>query len=155
MKPAGALPRAPGLASRRLGRVPDFIDAHLAGDLSLRALAAHAGVSRVHFVRQFKRLTGLAPHQYVLRRRVERAAALLQNRDACLKALALEVGFSSQAHLTAAFRRVTGTTPGAYRDRPPPAGDSPPLEPFLVQNEPFLKDPLAGRMPRWPRISTR
>jgi AraC family transcriptional regulator len=121
----GALARAAGIAPRRLRRVPAFIDAHLTGDLSLRALAAHAGVSRVHFVRQFKRLTGLAPHQYVLRRRVARAAELLQDRDACLKALALEVGFSSQSHLTAAFRRVSGTTPGAYRDRPPPARYSP------------------------------
>ena len=135
----GPLARAAGRASRRLRRVPAFIDAHLTGDLSLRALAAHAGVSRVHFVRQFKRLTGLAPHQYVLRRRVERAAALLTNRDACLKALALEVGFSSQSHLTAAFRRVTGTTPGAYRARPTPAGYGPPVEPFLIQNEPFLE----------------
>jgi AraC family transcriptional regulator len=151
----GPLARAAGSASRRLRRVPAFIDAHLTGDLSLLALAAQAGVSRVHFVRQFKRLTGLAPHQYVLRRRVERAAALLRNRDACLKALALEVGFSSQSHLTAAFRRVTGTTPGAYRARPPPVGDRPPVEPFLIQNEPLLKDTLAGRMPRWPRISTR
>jgi AraC family transcriptional regulator len=118
----GALSRAAGSASRRLRRVTDFIEANLTGDLSLQALAAEAGVSRVHFVRQFKRLTGLAPHQYVLRRRVERAAALLTNRDACLKALALEVGFSSQSHLTAAFRRVYGTSPGAYRDRPlPPA----------------------------------
>jgi AraC family transcriptional regulator len=151
----GALSRADGIAPRRLRRVTDFIEANLTGDLSLLALAAHAGVSRVHFVRQFKRLTGLAPHQYVLRRRVERAAALLKNRDACLKALALEVGFSSQSHLTAAFRRVYGTTPGAYRDRHTPAADSPPLEPFLIQNEPFLKDPLAGCMPRWPRISNR
>lgn len=151
----GALARAHCIASHRLRRITDFIDAHLTGDLSLLALAAHAGVSRVHFVRQFKRLTGLAPHQYVLRRRVERAAALLQNRDACLKALALEVGFSSQSHLTAAFRRVTGTTPGAYRARPPPAGYSPPLKPFLIQNDPFLKDPLAGRMTHLLALSTR
>jgi AraC family transcriptional regulator len=117
----GALSRAAAIASRRLRRVTDFIEANLTGDLSLPALAAQAGVSRVHFVRQFKRLMGLAPHQYVLRRRVERAAALLKDRDACLKALALEVGFSSQSHLTAAFRHVYGTTPGAYRDRSTPA----------------------------------
>lgn len=125
-----ALSRAAGIASRRLRRVTDFIEANLTGDLSLQALAAEAGVSRVHFVRQFKQLTGLSPHQYVLRRRVERAAALLKEREACLKALALEVGFSSQSHLTAAFRRVYGTTPGAYRNRPPPASYSPPSIPF-------------------------
>jgi AraC family transcriptional regulator len=75
----------------------------------------------VHFVREFRRLTRLSPHQYVLRRRVERAAALLKDRDVCLKALTLDVGFSSQPHLTVAFRRVYGTTPGAYRDRRTPA----------------------------------
>lgn len=143
----GVLSQAHGIASHRLRRITAYIEAHLGEDLSLLGLAAEAGVSRVHFIRQFKRLTGLAPHQYVLRRRVERAAALLQNRDACLKALALEVGFSSQSHLTAAFQRVYGTTPGAYRDRHTPAGQSPPFDPFLIQNDPFLKDPSAGRMP--------
>jgi AraC family transcriptional regulator len=118
----GALSRADGIASRRLRRIPEYIEGHLGEDLSLVDLAAEAGVSRVHFVREFRRLTRLSPHQYVLRRRVERAAALLKDRDACLKALALEVGFSSQSHLTAAFRRVYGTTPGAYRDRHTPAG---------------------------------
>jgi len=109
--------RSDGLAPRRLHRAIDYIEAHLGEDLSLLDLAVEAGVSRVHFVRQFKRLTGFSPRQYVLRRRVERAAALLKDRDACLKALALEVGFSSQSHLTSAFRRVYGTTPGAYRRR--------------------------------------
>jgi AraC family transcriptional regulator len=118
----GALCRADGIASHRLRRITAYIEAHLGEDLSLLNLAAQAGVSRVHFVRQFKRLTGLSPHQYVLRRRVERAAALLKDRDACLKALALEAGFSSQSHLTAAFRRVYATTPSAYRDRHTPAG---------------------------------
>jgi AraC family transcriptional regulator len=57
----------------------------------------------------------------VLRRRVERAAALLKDRHNCLKAIALDVGFSSRSHLTAAFQRAYGTTPGAYRDRHTPA----------------------------------
>jgi AraC family transcriptional regulator len=114
---ACALSRADDTASCHLLRVTEYIEAHLGEDLSLLALAAQAGVSRVHFVRQFRRLTGLAPHQYVLRRRAERAAALLQSEDACLKALALEVGFSSQSHLTVAFRRIYGTTPGAYWTR--------------------------------------
>ncbi|MBI4382080.1 MAG: helix-turn-helix transcriptional regulator [candidate division NC10 bacterium] len=109
--------RSDGIAPRRLRRVIDYIEAHLGEDISLLDLAVEAGVSRVHFVRQFKRLAGLSPHQYVLRRRVERAAALLKDQDACLKALAHEVGFSSQSHLTSAFRRVYGTTPGAYRHR--------------------------------------
>jgi AraC family transcriptional regulator len=118
----GAPSQAEGIASRRLPRITEYIEAHLGADLSLVDLAAEAGISRAHFVREFRRLTGLSPHQYVLRRRVERAAALLKTRDPCLKALALDVGFSSQSHLTAAFRRVYGITPGAYRDRYAAAG---------------------------------
>lgn len=119
-----ALPRAPFRAdhstARRLQRVTEFIEANLGQDLSLPTLAAEACVSPVQFARQFKRAMGLSPHQYVLRRRVERATALLKNPDVCLKALAHEVGFSSQSHLTRAFRRVYGTTPGAYRDHHAP-----------------------------------
>jgi len=126
----GALSRADGVKPHRFQRVTEFIDANLGQDLSLATLAAEACLSRVHFVRQFKRLTGLSPHQYVLRRRVERAATLLKNRDTCLKALALDVGFSSQSHLTEAFRRVYGTTPGAYRDQHAPVATQTPLRSF-------------------------
>jgi AraC family transcriptional regulator len=113
--------QSPGpVTQRRLRRVLDYIDVCLGEDLSLPQLAAQAGLSSVHFAREFKRLTGLPPHRYVLQRRAERAAALLEEGETSLKTLALEVGFSSQSHLTAAFQRVYGTTPGAYRDRQAP-----------------------------------
>ena len=118
---------AGAMTERRLRRVLDYIDSCLGEDLSLPQLAAQAGLSSVHFARQFKRLTGLPPHRYVLRRRTERAAALLGKGETSLKALALEVGFSSQSHLTAAFQRVYGTTPGAYRDLQTPAVKLPPI----------------------------
>jgi AraC family transcriptional regulator len=116
-----SLPQSNGMTARRFQRVTEFIEANLDQDLSLASLAAEACLSRAQFVRQFKRLTGLSSHQYVLRRRVDRAAALLKSGELCLKGLALEVGFSSQSHLTEAFRRVYGTTPGAYRDQHAPA----------------------------------
>ena len=107
--------RANRVASRRFRQVTDFIEAHLGEDLSLMALAAAAGLGPAHFAQQFRRVAGLSPHQYVLRRRVKRAAALLRLSRRSVAEVALEVGFSSQSHLTAAFRRVYGTTPGAYR----------------------------------------
>jgi len=79
------------------------------------ALAAEAGLGPAHFAQQFRRVAGLSPHQYVLRRRVKRAAALLRLSRRSIAEIAIEVGFSSQSHLTTAFHRVYGTTPGSYR----------------------------------------
>lgn len=105
-----------GDAVRRIARVKDYIEANLAEHLSLVALAGEAGLSPVHLVRLFKRVTGLSPHQYVVRRRVERAADRLAGEGACIMETALSLGFCSQAHLTAVFRRVYGTTPAAFRE---------------------------------------
>jgi AraC family transcriptional regulator len=103
------------IASQRLRRVTDYIEDHLGGDLSVLALAAEAGLGPAQFTHQFRRSTGLSPHQYVLRRRVERAAELLASPSQSIADVALAVGFCSQSHLTAAFRRVYGKPPGAYR----------------------------------------
>jgi AraC family transcriptional regulator len=111
----GGLRAALGRTGRELGRFVDYVEAHLADDLSLFALAAQAGLSPSHLTRELRRVSGLAPHQYVLRRRAERARILLGRRGQTVSAVALAVGFSSQAHLTLVFRRVFGITPGAYR----------------------------------------
>jgi AraC family transcriptional regulator len=111
----GGLRGALGRAGRELGRFADYVEAHLVEDLSLFTLAAQAGLSPSHLTRELRRVSGLAPHQYVLRRRAERARVLLGKRDHSVGAVALAVGFSSQAHLTLVFRRVFGITPGAYR----------------------------------------
>lgn len=110
-----ALRAALGRAGRELGRFAEYIEAHLAEDLSLFTLAAQVGLSPSHLTRELRRVSGLAPHQYVLRRRAERARILLGRRDHSVGAVALAVGFSSQAHLTLVFRKVFGITPGAYR----------------------------------------
>jgi AraC family transcriptional regulator len=101
--------------SRRLQRVVDYIESHLGEDLSLLALAAEAGVSAAHFARAFKRAMGRSVHRYLLGRRVEWATALLAGTERSIVDIALATGFSSQAHLTTAFRRLNGTTPAAYR----------------------------------------
>ena len=84
-------------------------------DLSLGRLASEAGLSPFHFARQFKRVTGQSPHQYLLAIRIERARALLAERSLSLVDVALRLGFSSQSHLTSVFRRAIGLTPGVYR----------------------------------------
>ncbi|HSR99951.1 MAG TPA: AraC family transcriptional regulator [Kofleriaceae bacterium] len=104
-----------GRTGRELGRFADYVEANLAEDLSLFTLAAHVGLSPSHLTRELRRVSGLAPHQYVLRRRAERARVLLDRGEHSLSAVALAVGFSSQAHLNMVFRKVFGITPGAYR----------------------------------------
>lgn len=107
--------RAPALTGARLGRVVGFIDEHLADDLRLAALASVAGLGVDRFGRAFKAATGVPPHRYVTRRRVERAAELLARTDLPIAEVALRVGLSGQSHLTTLFRRAFGDTPHAYR----------------------------------------
>jgi AraC family transcriptional regulator len=111
----GEPPRRAGLASQQLQRALAYIEAHLDGDPTLPELAAVTGLSPVYFARQFKRATGLAPHQYLSRTRVERAKRLLAATDLPIAAIAFECGFCHQEHLTRVFRKQCGVAPGAYR----------------------------------------
>lgn len=98
-----------------------FIEENLAGDLDLVELAKLAklakpgGYSPDHFARRFKRTFGQSPYQYILSRRIERAKSLLRDPRRSIADVALASGFSSQAHLSAMFKRSTGVTPGRYR----------------------------------------
>ena len=107
--------RRPDLPRSRLRRVVEYIEAHLDGNLTLAELADVACLSPCHFSRSFKRGMGVGPQRYTVQRRVERAKALLRWGDESLASIAAAVGFADQSHLTAAFRRETGTTPGRFR----------------------------------------
>lgn len=104
-----------GLTRRQTARVTDFIETHLGQDLSLEIVARQIDLSPYHFARMFRRTIGESPHQYVLRRRVERAGCLLEETDVPLAHVALESGFANQSHLTQVFKRYRGLTPRAYR----------------------------------------
>lgn len=112
-------PRAqpvPGrMAERDLQRVIAYIDANLDRDLSLRELAHLTGLSMNHFAVLFKRSNGVAPHRYVIQQRVARAQQLLQHAELPISAVAQQVGFADQAHLTHHFKRIVGVTPAVYR----------------------------------------
>ena len=111
-----SLPTARGaLDARRLERVEEFIDAHLSEDLTIEALANQVYLSPFHFARAFKAATGTAPHRYLTDRRISRAKTLIAEGRLTLADIAYICGFSSQAHLTRWFKRIVGTTPGAYR----------------------------------------
>lgn len=92
----------------------NYMDAHYAEDISLDALARLANLSPFHFVRVFRRTVGAPPHTYLLNARLRAARGLLAT-DMRLADIAQETGFTDQAHLTNAFKRFTGITPGRYR----------------------------------------
>lgn len=98
-------------------RLSDYIDARIDGGISLTELARIAGMPVDTFARHFKAETGMAPYAYVIERRVRRAESLLRAGSMPISAMALELGFSSQSHFTSTFRRITGTTPRAYREQ--------------------------------------
>ena len=103
------------LTQQHMQRLVDFIQAHLAQDLSLESLAQQTGFSPYHFARLFRQTTGESPHHFVLRQRIERAQHLLKQRDLPLALIALESGFANQSHFTQVFKRHLGLTPRAYR----------------------------------------
>lgn len=107
-----------GLPPRTIALVTGYIDAHL--DLNIRTdtLAAIAQLSPFHFSRAFKQSFGLAPHEYLLRRRIERATRLLRDTKLPLSEIALAVGFSDHSHFSRLFRRETGVPPSAIRTEP-------------------------------------
>jgi AraC family transcriptional regulator len=103
------------LPGPRLKRVTEFIALHLNQDLTLAQLGAVACMSPFHFARLFKRSTGLPPHRFVVRARIDQARALLAEQRLPIRRVAEVVGFRTVSHFTAVFHRVTGTTPRAYR----------------------------------------
>lgn len=103
---------APGL----IARVVRHVDAQLGKPLKVEELAEIAGLSRSHFSRAFQRVTGDPPQRFILKRRVCRARDLISAGGKSLGEIAAEVGFSSQAHMTKAFRDELGVTPSRYRD---------------------------------------
>ncbi len=110
-----AEPERFALDDERLRRVVEYIDAHPGSDVRLATLARTAGLSAIHFARQFRHRIGLSPHRYVQARRIARLRGLLRTTGHPLHELAYELGFASQSHMTATFSRATGTSPARFR----------------------------------------
>jgi AraC-like DNA-binding protein len=108
-------PARGGLPSSVMRRVCEHIEAHLSESVDLAGLAAVAGLSVFHFAREFKQSAGVAPHYYLIGRRVERARKMLTRTDRPLSEIALVAGFADQSHLARHFRRIIGMTPGECR----------------------------------------
>lgn len=103
------------LDPRVLRQALTYIEDHLAMNLSLQAVAGAVHLSPYHFARRFKLATGSTVHQYVLRRRVEHARALLQTTSWPVSLVAQRAGFANASHLSSHLRRLLGVTPATLR----------------------------------------
>jgi len=106
--------------ARHLLRAKDLADARYRQPMDVRVLASAAHLSPAHFSREFRRTFGEPPHQYLLTRRLERAAELLRNTDWSVAAICAEVGLQSLGSFTTSFGRAFGLSPTAYRAGHPP-----------------------------------
>src|SRR5512132_2606609 len=99
------------LSPHKLRRAIEHIDANLGKQVSLSGLASVVALSPGHFAHALREATGVAPHRYVIERRVERAKALLRQSDLPITEIAHRIGCSSHSHFSVLFHRVTGLTP--------------------------------------------
>lgn len=102
---------------RRVAAALRCIEARHDARISVDDLAAAAAVSPFHFLRIFERVVGVTPGQYMLRTRLRRAAVKLRRSEDAIGAVALDCGFDDLSTFNRQFRRATGLTPGAYRER--------------------------------------
>ena len=107
--------------TRHLLRAKDLADARYREPVDVPTMARAAYLSPAHFSREFRRTFGETPHQYLLTRRLERAAALLRTTDRSVADICLMVGLRSVGSFTTSFGRLFGLSPTAYRASFPPA----------------------------------
>jgi len=113
--PAAARPVRGGLPAWQQKRVVEFIEEHLAEEISLAALAELVDLSLYHFARTFTQSFGAPPHRYHMARRMDRAKGLLQRPALSVTQIGARIGFRETSSFTRAFRKFTGLTPTEYR----------------------------------------
>jgi len=104
-----------GLSPVQLRRVTSFVHENLHQDVSLMQMAEEANLSPAYFSQLFHRSTGVAPHQFVLRARVERAKELLVKEDARVLDVAIACGFQTQQHFARVFGARCRMSPRQFR----------------------------------------
>jgi AraC family transcriptional regulator len=97
-------------------RVLHFIRENLDTDMAVSDLAACIGVSSAHFSRIFRASFGMSPYRFVMQERVAKAKAMLEESRKAIGEIAVELGFPSHSHFTKIFHKLTGATPGQFRE---------------------------------------
>lgn len=106
-----------GLPGRSLRLLHEYVRENLAQPISLEQLSTIAGLSKRHFLRAFQESVGATPYNYVLSLRIQEARRLLSETSASLVDVALATGFSHAQHFSTSFKKATGMTPSAFRQR--------------------------------------
>jgi len=104
-----------GLAPWQVRKVLSHIEAHLGEPIGNKDLASLARLSTFHFNVAFRESIGDSPHQYIIRRRIERTQGLMLSTDGSLSDIAAECGFADLAHFTRLFHRFVGESPATWR----------------------------------------
>lgn len=104
-----------GFSAYRLHQIIKVVLDHPEGIYTLQDMADDAGVTPSHFCRVFRKATGVSPHQYVMKAKLDRAKQMLAQSPMQLSTMAECLGFASQSHFTRAFRQFTGKTPSEFR----------------------------------------
>jgi AraC-like DNA-binding protein len=118
---------------RHLVRAKDLVDARYRDPLDVGTLAREARLSPAHFSREFRRTFGETPHQYLMTRRLERAAWFLRSTDRTVADICLLVGLRSVGSFTTSFGRAYGISPTAYRGAHTPSLSRVPIPTCVVQ----------------------
>ena len=109
-------PPAPGVRDeRRISAALRYIEARVDGPLSIAELAQVATMSPYHFLRTFRALVGMTPHQFILPTRMKRAAVTLRRTHEHISAIAFAAGFGDLSTFNRRFQRIFGLSPGAFR----------------------------------------
>jgi AraC-like DNA-binding protein len=109
------VPNRGGLTPSQARRAKELLSANLSGGILLTDLATACNLSVRQFTRAFRHTTGMAPHRWLLQRRIEKAQDLLARSTRSLANVAADCGFADQSHFTRVFTRAVGITPGQWR----------------------------------------
>jgi AraC family transcriptional regulator len=108
---------ADGLPKYKLRRAIEYINEHLAENITLNAIASELGMSQYYFASLFKRSLGITVYQYVIQCRIERAKQLLKQKKIAIADIGTQVGFVDQSHFTRYFKRIVGVTPKGFLEK--------------------------------------
>jgi AraC family transcriptional regulator len=108
-------PKSRGLAPWQVKKITDYLSTHLARQVGLDELAALVGLSRFHICTAFRLATGMAPHQWLVHRRMTEAKTLLRDPSLSVTEIGFAVGYGSTSAFIAAFRKSTSVTPLRFR----------------------------------------
>jgi len=114
---AAVRPTATVLSSFKLRRATEYMNDNLGKGVALSEIAGALAMSPYHFARVFKQTTGIAPHRYLIERRVEYAKSLLRETGLSITEIAHRVGCTNQSHFSVLFHRATAMTPSMFRQQ--------------------------------------